>query len=76
MLFVTCIYQIYQINVGYAFTIKLVNKSNNATVPKKKNATNKANQIIPNGLISNLPSSFLPTPSTALIACFIKRKVG
>jgi hypothetical protein len=45
-------------------------------VPKKKNATNNANQMIAIGLISNLFSDFLPTPNTALIAFVIKRDIG
>jgi hypothetical protein len=53
----------------------LVKSNNKLTVPRKKNATSNANQIIAKGLISNLLSDFLPTPITALIAFFIKRKV-
>jgi hypothetical protein len=58
------------------YMTKLVKSKRPVMVPKKKNATNNANQMIAIGLISNLFSDFLPTPNTALIAFVIKRDIG
>jgi len=50
----------------------LVKNNNKLILPKKTNATKKANHITVIGVILISLFVFLPTPRTALIASFIK----